>query len=105
MDRRYKEREDDVDRKKEWKKILLRAVKTAVGSSAAICIAERMGLEYAASAGGIALLTLVTTKWETVWLSLYRLATFFIAVILAGLTIRTFESQWIAYGVYIFFFT
>lgn len=58
----YKERKDDVDRKKEWKKILLRAVKIAVGSSAAIYIAERMGLEYAASAGGIALLTLVTTK-------------------------------------------
>lgn len=80
----------------------MQAGKIAVGSSAAIYIAQGLGLQYEASAGSIALLTLVTTKWETVWLSLYRLATFFIAVILAGLTIRTFESQWIAYGVYIF---
>lgn len=91
-----------MDRKKEWKKILLRAVKTAVGSSAAICIAERMGLEYAASAGGIALLTLVTTKWETVKLSVYRLISFFFTALLAGLTIGQLKSEWIAYGIFMF---
>lgn len=98
----YKERKNDVDRKKEWKKILLRAVKIAVGSSAAIYIAERMGLEYAASAGGIALLTLVTTKWETVKLSVYRLLSFFFTVLLAELTIGQMKSEWIAYGIFMF---
>lgn len=98
----YKEREDDVDIEKEWKKILLRAVKIAVGSSAAIYIAEMIGLEYAASAGSIALLTLVTTKWETVKLSVYRLITFFFTVLLAGLTIGQLKSEWIAYGSFMF---
>lgn len=91
-----------MDRKKEWKKILLRSVKIAVGSSAAIYIAERMGLEYAASAGSIALLTLVTTKWETVKLSVYRLISFFFTALLAGLTIGQLKSEWIAYGIFMF---
>ena len=35
----------------------------------AIYLAHILGLEYEASAGSITLLTLVTTKWETVKLS------------------------------------
>ena len=55
----------EVKTKNEWKKVLLLDAKIAVGSSAAIYIAQILGLEYEASAGTIALLTLVTTKWET----------------------------------------
>ncbi len=91
-----------MDRKKEWKKILLQSVKIAVGSSAAIYIAEQIGLENATSAGSIALLTLVTTKWETVKLSVYRLLSFFFTALLAGLTIGLLESEWIAYGIFMF---
>ena len=43
------------------RKTLLLAVKIAVGSSAAIYIAQMLGLEYAISAGTITLLTLLTT--------------------------------------------
>src|SRR5699024_4994378 len=81
---------------------LMRAVKIAVGSSAAIYIAQHLGLDNAASAGTITLLTLVTTKWETVKLSLYRLITFAISVVLAALTIGMLNSEWIAYGIFIF---
>ena len=77
----------EVKTKNEWRKVLLLAVKIAVGSSAAIYIAQILGLEYEASAGTIALLTLVTTKWETVRLSVYRLITFVFSVVLAGITI------------------
>lgn len=90
------------NRKKEWKKLLLRAVKIAIGSSAAIYIAQHLALENAASAGTITLLTLVTTKWETVKLSLFRLITFMISVALAAVTIGFLQSEWIAYGIYIF---
>ena len=93
----------EVKTKNEWKKVLLLAAKIAVGSSAAIYIAQILGLEYEASAGTIALLTLVTTKWETVRLSLYRLITFAFSVVLAGITFACLDSEWIAYGVYIFF--
>lgn len=91
-----------MKQKKEWKKITLRAVKIAVGSSAAIYIAEEIGLVNAVSAGNIALLTLVTTKWETLKLSLCRMFTFGIAVLLAYLTIGWMKSEWIAFGLYIF---
>lgn len=93
----------EVKTKNEWRKVLLLAVKIAVGSSAAIYIAQILGLEYEASAGTIALLTLVTTKWETVRLSVYRLVTFVFSVVLAGITFECLDSEWIAYGVYIFF--
>lgn len=89
-------------RAKRWRKALLQAMKIAVGSSAAIYLAELWGLQFAASAGSIALLTIVATKWETVRLSLLRVVTFAIAALLAWLTITLFHSEWVAYGVYIF---
>lgn len=85
----------------DWKKISLQALKIAVGSSLGIYIAQKAGLQNATSAGSIALLTLVTTKWETVKLSLYRVITFCIAVVLAGITMGQLHSAWIAYGIYI----
>ena len=91
-----------MNKKKEWKKLLMRAVKIAVGSSAAIYIAQHLEVENAASAGTITLLTLVTTKWETVKLSFYRLITYAISVVLAALTIGMLSSEWIAYGIFIF---
>ncbi len=91
-----------MGKKSEWRKLLLQTAKIAVGSSAAIYAAEMMGLQYGASAGSIALLTLVTTKWETVRLSVYRIFTFGIAVALAAATMGLMKSEWIAYGIYIF---
>ena len=48
------------------------------------------------------MLTLVTTKWETLKLSLFCLITFALSVFLAAVTIGFLESEWIAYGIYIF---
>lgn len=79
----------------------MQTMKIAVGSSAAIYLAELFQLQFAASAGSIALLTIVATKWETVKLSLLRIFTYCLAVLLAWITIRTFDSEWIAYGTYI----
>lgn len=87
---------------KRRKKALLQAFKIAVGSSAAIYLAESFHLEFGTSAGSIALLTIVATKWETVRLSVLRIVTFVIAVILSWLTIAAFHSEWVAYGVFIF---
>ena len=84
------------------RKALLQAAKIAVGSSAAIFLAEFFHMQFAASAGTIALLTIVATKWETMKLSLLRIVTFAMAVLLSWITIRFFHSEWVAYGVYIF---
>lgn len=83
------------------KKILIHALKIAVGSSAAMLIAQSLELQNATSAGTIALLTIVTTKWETIRLSLARMVTFAIAVLLAILTFSNSYSQWEIYGIYI----
>lgn len=85
------------------KRNVLWALKIAVGCSLAIWLAHFLELEHSTLAGSIALLTLVSTKWGTVKLSLYRLITFVISVALALLCFNIITSDWIAFGIYIFF--
>ncbi|MDD3238479.1 MAG: aromatic acid exporter family protein [Lachnospira sp.] len=82
-------------------RILVQAFKIALGSSIAMYIATILGLQFATSAGIITLLTIVTTKWETLKLSLFRLLTFFISVAFAWLCFNHIPSQWIAFGMYL----
>lgn len=88
--------------KLEMKKRLLKSVKIAVGSSAAVCIAKALHLDYEISAGTIALLTVVTTKWETIRLSLFRLITLLITIVLTGILFCNINNEWVAYGIFIF---
>lgn len=81
----------------------MQAAKIAMGSSIAIYLATMLHLDYATSAGSIALLTIVSTKWETVKLSVARLITFVIVMILGTLTFLHLHSEWLSYGIYIFF--
>lgn len=85
-----------------WKKAFLQAVKIAVGSSFAVFVAETFHLQFAASARTVTLLTIVTTKWETIKLSLYRILSFGVSVVLAGIIFQTIRSEWIGFGLYIF---
>ena len=48
-----------------YKKTLISALKISVGSCLAIYIAASLNLEFATSAGSITLLTILTTKWDT----------------------------------------
>ncbi len=91
----------DSRKKKKLQNMLLQAAKIGLGSSAAIYIASLLNLEFQASAGTIALLTLMTTKWETLKLSAYRLITFFMSVGLAWLCFEHISSNWVAYGLYV----
>jgi len=84
------------------KKLFIRSLKIAVGSLIAIWIATWIGLQFAASAGIVTLLSVVTTKWDTVKLSIARVVTFFVSVIIAYITFSFIHSEWIAYGIYIF---
>ena len=85
------------------KKIGMQALKIALGSSLAIYIANLIGLKYSLAAGSVALLTMVTTKWKTVKLSIARVVTFVISVLMAMIIFSIVKSEWIAYGVYAFF--
>lgn len=94
----------NITRKRLWKSVL-QAVKVAVGSSFAIWLARALGLSFAASAGTIAMLTILTTKWETVRLSGFRILTFVIAVFVAWITISRLHSEWLAYGIFMLVMT
>lgn len=85
----------------DFRKLFLRALKIGVGSSLAIFLSEFLYLEYAAAAGSVTLLTLLTTKWETLRLSVFRLASFALSVVLA-FVVFLHTNDWIAYGVFIF---
>lgn len=89
--------------KKKLGNMLLNAFKIGFGSSLAIFIASALELEYAITAGSIALLTIVTTKWGTLKLSLVRIITFFISAVLCGIVFTHVPSQWVAYGIFTFF--
>jgi len=84
------------------KKILLLACKIALGSSFAIYTAELLDLEYSASAGIVALLTLITTRKGTLQLSVSRLVTFAVVALITSLTFLPIHSEWIAYGLFTF---
>lgn len=83
-------------------KALLLALKVAIGGSAAYYIAELMQLEFASSAGIIALLTLQTTKWETFRLSLRRVITFFVTFGMCWAMFYVVRASWVDYGMYLF---
>lgn len=85
------------------KKMLILALKIAVGTSAAMFIAQALHLQNAGSAGTIALLTIMTTKWETVRLTVARIVTFAIAILLVMLIFVNIHIAWLDFGIYIFF--
>lgn len=83
-------------------KSFLLALKIGLGSSMAICIAQFLHLDNSVAAGSVTLLTLMTTKWGTVRLSVYRLITFGISVFTAFMIYHWMGSTWAAYGVFVF---
>lgn len=82
--------------------LLIRALKIAVGSCIAIYIATFLQLNFATSAGIITLLSILTTKWETVKISLFRVITFVISVVIALVTFQVIRIQWIEFGIFVF---
>ena len=87
---------------KKYKKIALKGLKIALGSSVAIYIATLLNLDYAISAGTITLLTIVSTKWDTVKLSLFRVITLFVTIFAAWVIFTHIPNAWLAYGVFVF---
>ncbi len=83
-------------------KLLIKSLKIAIGSVAAILIASWLELEFATSAGIITLLSVVSTKWDTLKLSAARILSFFAVIMIAFMTYPFIQNDWVAYGVFIF---
>ena len=79
------------------------AVKIAIGSSLAVLIADFLGLEYAASAGTVTLLTLMNTKWDSLRLAVRRLITYGISMVIGLAVFYLVPIDWLSFGIYILF--
>jgi len=91
----------DAKLNKKMTVIFMQAFKIAIGSSTAIYIATWLDLQFATSAGIITLLTILTTKLETLWLSLLRMVMFVVTVGLSWLLFQNIGSEWFAYGIFV----
>ena len=87
--------------KRETKRVLILSLKIGVGSAIAIILAYFFKLDNPTSAGTIALLSLLTTKWGTVKLVLRRISTFFVTILFCFIFFELIPSHWIAFGLVI----
>ena len=87
--------------KKRLQRIFKKSLKIGIGSGLAIVLAHFFGLKYEIFAGTITLLTILTTKWETIKLSMYRIATFIFTVLVSWLVFNHLGGGWIEYGVFL----
>lgn len=81
-----------------YRKMLLLSLKIGVGTCAAIYIAQLMDLEYPVSIGTVTLLTLMETRWETLKLSVNRLITLFMTLVLSWLIFWHIRNIPLSYG-------
>lgn len=86
-------------------KNMITIVKVAAGSCFAIILAEGLEIQFAGSAGIITLLTVLGTKWATLRLSMIRLLTFLVTVLLAWAVFWHISGHWSAYGVFLLLLT
>ncbi len=87
---------------KRMKQIIIKALKIGVGSCIAILLAHFCGLKNEISAGTIALLTILNTKWETFRLAYTRIISFFVTVLLCYAIANHLGGGWIEYGLMVF---
>ena len=84
---------------RDTKRILILSLKIGIGSALAIIMAYFFQLDNPTSAGTIALLSLLTTKWGTLKLVFRRISTFFLTILLCFLFFETIPSHWFAFGI------
>ena len=89
--------------KRDTKRVLILSLKIGVGSAIAIILAYFFKLDNPTSAGTIALLSLLTTKWGTVKLVLRRISTFFVTILFCFIFFELISSHWIAFGLVLSF--
>lgn len=83
---------------------MLKIIKIALGSVAAIWLADILGLNYSTSAGIITLLTIQDTTRETIAISVKRILAFLLASFLAYAVFHLIGYQVFSFGVFLFLF-
>lgn len=83
---------------------MLKLLKIAIGSAAAIFLADLLGLSYSTSAGIITLLTIQDTSRETIIISVKRVCAFLLATALAFVIFHLLGYHVFSYGIFLFLF-
>lgn len=83
---------------------MLKIIKIAVGSVAAILLADAIGLNYATSAGIVTLLTIQDTAKETISISVKRIGAFLLAAVLAYAVFHLTGYRVLSFGIFLFLF-
>lgn len=83
---------------------MFKIIKIALGSVAAILLADALGLDYSASAGIITLLTIQDTTKETIAISVKRILAFLLAAVLAYAVFHLAGYRVLSYGIFLFLF-
>ncbi len=83
------------------KRIVIDSLKVSIAVAVAIAIANILQLEYAISAGIVAVLSIRPTKRETINLAAGRLLAFLIALLIAAISYRFFGFTQLAFWIYI----
>lgn len=81
-----------------------RSFKISIAAVLAIVVADRLGLNYSATAGIITVLSIQNTKRETLWTALKRTAALCCAFLLAAVCFRIIGYNIAAFAVFLFFF-
>lgn len=81
-----------------------RTLKTAIGASIAILLAEYVGLSYAVSAGVITVLSVQSTKRKSIEIALRRLGSTTLALFTAALVFTLFGYSALTFGIYLLLF-
>ena len=83
---------------------MLKLLKIAIGSAAAIFLADRLGLNYSTSAGIITLLTIQDTRRGTIMIAAKRIGAFLLATVLAYGLFQLFGYHVFSFGIFLLLF-
>lgn len=86
------------------KLIGLKTIKSAIGATVSILIANGLGLSYAASAGIITILSIQNTRKESVEIALRRIVATVMALSIGSVLLMTFGYHSVVFGVYLLVF-
>ena len=84
--------------------LLLTGLKAAGSAAVAIAVASAIHLQFSATAGIIAILSLMGTKRETMKVALGRLMAYGAALLIAFVCFTLFGDGLLAFGIYLFVF-
>ena len=82
----------------------VRIIKTAIGATIAILLSDAIGLKYGTAAGVITILSIQSTKRQSIEMAINRLVATFIALGIATLLFGTLGHHTLVFGIYLTMF-